>query len=339
MKRFYQTRWEITPDRIVLYPQRTFSMIAIFLLIMGIGLFVLLYNQDENLKSLWPIALIWLLFTIFFGASARNCIVFDNQSGTLYHKWLGVLTTRSIPFNELHSINVVSQSGLGGYSYKLFRKKARYGRGIAVSSGYSKANDENALAFVTEVIPKIHAFFDQHDKLSNPEIVPLTSLRYFRQDGDQYVVRGAKLSHVLYGLLFITMSIWIALGVPEKTIGIHIAQVFVLLLVVVFVNSVFIKFIFDPQQRTLKRTALFSYMNKEYSFEHFLGVQAVRHTTNMIYTGTSVHLHFVDVSKNNKAIELEVASYYRVKNVDRFIQEFHQVMQVQHPLPSIEEQI
>ncbi|PVH25411.1 hypothetical protein [Sphingobacterium corticibacter] len=329
MKRFYQTRWEIMPDRIVLYPHRTFSMIAIFLLLLGTGLAVLLYNQGENLKSLWPIALAWLLVTILLGASARNCLVFDNQAGMLYHKWLGILTTRNLSFSELYGINVVNQSGLGGYSYKLFRKKARYGRGIAVSSGYSKANDENAVAFVTEVIPKIHAFLDQHDKLSNPEIVPVTSLRYFRQDGDQYVVRGAKLSNILYGLLFIIMSIWIALGVPEKTFGIYIAQVFVLLLVVIFVNSIFIKFVFDPQQRTVKRTALFSYMNKEYSFEHFLGVQAVRHTTNMIYTGTSVHLHFLDVPKSNKAIELEVASYYRVKNVDRFIQEFHQVMPLQ----------
>ena len=48
-------------------------------------------------------------------------------------------------------------------------------------------------------------------------------------------------------------------------------------------------------------------------------------------------LAFLDVPKSNKAIELEVASYYRVKNVDRFIQEFYQVMQLQESRPPHEE--
>lgn len=322
------TKWVISEDEVTIFPFRISKLLAF---IFG-GLAILLcaafwFIEHTSFEVILPIIAPILFIAGLIWMGGKTSAIFDNRKGVFKRKLFNILPVSTIPFSKLHAVNVVNQT-LGGYSYKLFRKNARYGKGITISSGYSKNNDANATAFVNDVIPRIHAFLDRHDPQGLEKLADIEHFKYFKEEDGVYEVRNGKVSNLIYALVFIGLSIFLATLIEEKTTGVWIGQGFFLIMTIVFANNAFTHFIFDPNAGIVKKKALFAFLNKEFDYKYYIGVQTIRHSTNGIYSRTSVNLNFLSSDKSKSAQEVEVASFYRVSKVERFMQEYQQIIRL-----------
>lgn len=327
LKSLAKTRWKIESDRVSIYPQGVFYIFVPIMAVFGIGiLFVYTHYQNVSVTESLPILLIILLIVVFFWGAANTYIEFDNRQGRMRKLFMGFIPTKSIPFAELHGIEVVSGISTGSYNYSLYRKKSRYGRGIIVSSAYTRNDDPNAVAFVEEAVPIIHGYLDQHDSPADFVVEPITSYKYFEQKGEAYVIKSNKIGALIIGIILLGAGLWLFTVPADSLFAILICIALCFLFGLVFINAAFTKLIFDPQAGTVKRTGLFSFLHKEHSFQNFAGIQTIRHTVNFIYVRTSVNLIFSVPEKNNKEVPFTVASLYREKSIDHFIKEFYSIM-------------
>ncbi|GAA4919100.1 hypothetical protein [Mucilaginibacter defluvii] len=329
LKSLAKTRWKIEPDRVLIYPIGVFYIFVPIMAVLGTGLlFLYMHYQNVSITDSLPIVLLILLIVILFWGAANTYIEFDNRRGRMRKLFMGFLPTKTIPFAELHGIDVVSGIATGSYNYSLYRKKSRYGKGIIVSSAYTRSDDPNAIAFVEEAVPVIHGYLDKHDSPADFVAEPITSYKYFEQTGGTYVVKSNKIGALITGIILLGAGLWLFTVPTDNFLAILICIALFFLFGLVFLNAAFTRLIFDPQAGTVKRTGLFKFFHKEYNFVNFAGIQTIRHTVNLIYVRTSVNLIFVVPEKNNKEVPFTVASLFREKSIDRFIKEFYSIMDI-----------
>ncbi|WP_295771632.1 hypothetical protein [uncultured Mucilaginibacter sp.] len=326
-KSLAKTRWRIEPERVIIYPTGVFYIFVPIMAILGIGLlYMYTSTQNVSISQSMPIVLLILLIVVLFWGAANTYIEFDNRQARMRKMFMGFIPTKNIPFAQLHGIDVVSGITTGSYNYSLFRKNSRYGKGIVVSSAYTKNDDPNAIAFVEEAVPIIHGYLEKYDSPADFVSEPITSYKYFELKGNVYAVKSNKIGALITGIVLIGIGLWLFTIPADSLIAILFCIGLLFLFGVVFINAAFTQFLFDPQNGTVKRTGLFSFLHKEYSFVNYAGIQTIRHTVNLIYVRTSVNLIFVLPEKNNKEVPLTVASLFREKSIDRFIKEFYSIM-------------
>ena len=326
LKTLAKTRWTIEADRVTIYPYGLFYILAGVIAIFFAGLlFLYMHYQNVTLADTLPLLLVVVFIVVVFWGFALTYIEFDNSKGRMRKMLMGFIPTTTIPLANLQGIDLVSGLTTGSYNYNLFRKDSRYGNGIVVSSSYTKSNDPNAIAFVDEAVPIIHSYLDGYDSAADYAEEPITSYQYFEKKGDSYSIKTKKIGGLIFGLLFIGFGIWLFTVPADNLFAIIFCIALFFLFGLVFINAAFTQITFDPQARTVKRTGLFRFLNKQYDFNNFTGIQTVRHTMNFIYVRTSVNLNF-EVA--GKAHVLTVASLFRSKSVDRFIRELYQIMDI-----------
>lgn len=326
LKSLSKTRWKVEPDRVVIYPYGLFYIFAAIMAVLSVGL-LYVYTRYENkpITASTPLLILAVVIVALFVGYASTYIEFDNRSGKMKKLLMGFLPVVNVPFSKLQGINPVSNTA-GGYNYRLFRKNARYGKGIVVSSGYSKNDDPNAIAFVDEAVAVVHGYLDQHDSPADFTAPTITSYKYFEQDGSVYAIKTKKAGALIFALFFLGLAAWMFTVPVESLLATLLIIAFLLLFGLVFINAAFTKIVFDPYNKTVKRTGLFSFFNKQYDFSNFAGIQTIRHSMNFIYVRTSINLYFEVPGKNGKQEMFTIGSHYRSKSVERFIQEFYQVM-------------
>jgi len=327
LKSLTKTRWKIEPDRVVIYPYGLFYIFAPIMAVFSAGLlFLYTYYQNVTIAESLPLVLLALLVVVLMWGAANTYIEFDNRQGRMRKMLLGFIPTVTIPFAELQGISAVSLITTGSYNYNVFRKNARHGKGVVVSSSYTRNDDPNAIAFVNEPVPIIHGYLDLYDQPEDFVREPITAFKYFKQQGAAYVIKQNKIGSLIFGFIFIGIAIWLFTIPTDSLLAIILCIALFLLFGLVFINAAFTQLIFNPQAQTVERTGLFRFLNKHYSFANFAGVQTVRHTMNFIYVRTSVNLFFELPDKNGKQDTLTVASLFKGRSVDRFIEEFYQIM-------------
>jgi hypothetical protein len=332
LRSFSKTSWRIDGSRVIVYPYRLYYILAVALAVIFAGLLSVYMIYENAGVNVWlPLALFLLFIAALFWGYGGTFIEFDNAQGVMRKKLFGFIPVINVPFNRLHGIKVVSNLSYGAYNYRMFKKDDKYGKGVQVSSGYGKNDDPNAVAFVNEVIPLIHQYLDQHDSQATVTEQPLTAYLYFSQEGGRYTIKKNKIAMVILGLLMF------AFGVHEFTpaawvndlnlVGKACFLIFFVLGGPMIIVTAFTTVTFDQGTQTVERRSPIGLGNKSWSFRDFIGVQTVRRSVNMIYTGTDIEMYFIRPD-NNKQEAIVVQNFKKSRNIERFVQELHQIIAV-----------
>ncbi|MGZ3872200.1 MAG: hypothetical protein ACXVJD_04750 [Mucilaginibacter sp.] len=327
-KSFYQTRWVLEPNRVTVFPYRLFYFLAIVLAVIFAGILLVFTKLTyAGLADDSSFAFILLLVVVLFGGFGGTCVEFDNGQAVMRKKLMGFIPIAVTPFNKLQGINVVTNAATG-YNYRMFRKDARYGKGTVVSARYGRNDDPNAIAFVNEVIPVVHSYLRQHDDQSAVAAAPLTDYRHFTQDNGSFTVKKNKVAAAILGLLMFTV------GVHEFTPGAWMHDVSLFGSVCIFIFFViggpviiiagFTTVTFDPAAKTISRKSPVGFGNKTWSFQDFAGLNTIRRSVNLIYSGTDVQMNFQRTG--NKPEAIIVRTFRTSRSIERFVQELHQIM-------------
>ena len=328
LKSLSQTRWKIEADQVKIYPYGVFYILSGVMAILVAGLlFIYLNLMHASVSDGLPLIIISLLIVFIFWGYAGTSVEFDNGSGKMRKNFMGFIPVKTIPFEKLHGINPVTT--LGSYKYHLFRKDAKYGKGIAVSSSYTKNDDSNALAFLDEAVDKIHGFLDARDGALSYVPVPITAYKYFDKEGDTYVLKSSKIGGLVIGLPMIAAGIheltpyaWLG---NELSAGRIICLIFLLIGGAAIALAGFTRVTLDTQAQKLERKSPIGLGNKSYAFADYDGIQTVRKSMNFIYSGTDLQMYFLNQS-THKVEAITVQSFYRTSKIDRFIQEVNSIM-------------
>lgn len=329
LKTLSKTRWKIEANSIVVYPYGlSYILSAILLIIFAGGYAYYLHNLQHEFAGSIPLLFILLLIILFFIGWAGTSVQFDLSEGMMRKKFMGILTVKSIPFSKIYAINPVSNQ-LGSYKYHVFRKDNRYGKGTLVSCSYGKNDDPNAVAFVNEVINPIHRQLEAYDGPDDFKPLVIEQYKFFNVEGSLYKMKRNKIGSFLLGLTLFAIGIheltpynWLG---DEYTIGRICFLLFTLIGGPALILASFTEIALDKNLRIFTRKNPIGLSNKTYSFDHYNGVQTVRKTTNLIYTGTDVQLYFFNPSTQKEEV-IVLQSFFSTKKVDRFISELNSIM-------------
>lgn len=327
LKSLSKTRWSLEPQRVVIYPYGVFYIFTLVFALFATGLFLVYVTyQNTTFAESLPFVLFLLLIVAIFWGHAGTYVEFDHSKGHMRKMFLGFIPATTTPLSKLQGINVVSNMA-GSYNYRLFRKDSRYGKGLVVSCGYTKSNDPNALAFVEEAVPLIHQFLDQYDTPADYVKVPLTSYRFFTQEGPVFTVKNAKAGAIVIGLFFIAIGISM---LALQTNGL-LAKVVIIAIMLgigfIFFNAAYTETTFNTDTQLLERRGWIKAFNKRYHFGAFAGLQTVRQSFNFVYTGTSINMYFLVPGKADRQDVFAIASFRKSAQVERFVDELHQIME------------
>ncbi|MFW0718574.1 hypothetical protein [Pedobacter sp. N23S346] len=329
LKSLSKTRWSIAPDRVTIYPYGlSYILAAVVAIIFAAGYFFYTRSMQNSMESSMPLLLVLIVIVILFVGWAGTSIEFDINSGIMRKKLMGFLPISSIPFSRIHGISPVSNM-MGSYTYRVFKKDNRYGKGILVSCSYGKNDDPNAIAFVDEVITTVHRHLEAHD--SPEDFMPQTIENYtfFNVQGGTYTLKKNRIGSIVFGTLLL------AIGIHELTpyawLGhdINIGRIFFLLFTLIggpaIILAGFTDITIDKTSRLLTRTNPIGLGNKTYSFDNFNGIQTVRKSTNFIYSGTEVQVYFLKPgTQKEEAIALQ--SFFSTRKVERFVAELNSII-------------
>ncbi|WDF55952.1 hypothetical protein [Mucilaginibacter sp. KACC 22063] len=327
-QKYSKTRWKIDSDRVTVYPYGVFYVFTIIIAILSSGLLFLYfhYQRSATIGNSLPLVFLILLMVVLFWLFGNTYLEFDSSKGRMRKMLFGFLPTRIIPFEKLEGINLVNIAG-GSYNYRLFKKDARYGKGIIVSSGYTKNNDPNAIAFVEEVVPIIHGYLSQYTTPADYVAERITSYKFFTEEAGVYNVKNRKIGALLFSLLCFAGGVYfMRLDTYDGTIPQIIIVAVMILLGFVFIYAAFTKISFDPVAQTVSRTGPVSYWNREYPMSAFTGIQTLRRSVNFVYTSTEVKMYFDMPDKKGYQQMLTVATLRRSSDIDRFVKEVYQIM-------------
>lgn len=193
LKSLSKTRWKIETNHVTVYPYGVFYLFTAVIAVLFTGLLLIYMNyQHAGIGESLPFMLLLLLIVILFWGFAATYIEFDLGKARMRKMLMGFIPVNTIPLSKLQGINSVSNMA-GSYNYRLFEKNSRFGKGIVVSSGYTKTDDPNAIAFVEEAVPVIHSYLDQYDTPADNVKEKITSFRFFTQQGDTYTIKNKKI--------------------------------------------------------------------------------------------------------------------------------------------------
>lgn len=329
VKSLAQTRWKLEPNRVTIYPYGlSYILSAVLTVIFAVIMFLYVRYQNTSISDSLPLFLVLLLIIVLFWGFAGTSVEFDNHTGTMRKKLMGFIPVTTIPFAKLQGISPVS-SLYGSYKYRLFRKDNKYGKGILVSCAYTKNDDPNAVAFVDEAATTIHSYLDVHDSPTDYVTEPITVYKYFVEQGGKYILKKNKIGSTILGLALLVI------GLHELTPGawlghdLSIGRICMLIFTIVggpaIVLAGFTNITLDTKGRTLERKSPIGLGNRLYSFDDFNGVQTVRKSMNFIYSGTEVQLYFVKPGTEKQEV-IVLQSFYKTSNVERFVQEVHNII-------------
>ena len=328
LKSLSKTRWKIEPDRITIYPYSLFYITgAVLALIFAAGYFYYVNYLEGSSDSSMTLLIVLIAIIVVFIGWGGTFIEFDISAGIMRKKLFGFLSFGSIPFSKIYAISPVSNL-IGSYKYRVFKKDDRYGKGILISCAYGKPDDENAIAFVEEVIKPIHHYLEAYDKPEDFKPISIESYEFFDVTGSSYTIKKKRIGSIVFGLILFCIGIHEL--TPDAWLGqdLSIGRICFLLFTIIggpaIILAGFIEVPFDKSSRLLTRTNPLGLGNKSYSFNDFNGVQTVRKSTNLIYSGTDVQAYFLRSDSKQEVIVLQ--SFFSARKVERFILEINSII-------------
>jgi len=317
-----KTRWTINADGVTVRPFGLFYIMSVVFAIAFAGLSYYLFVSVGPM-AVMPVLPVFAGIVIIFALLGGNAIIFDNQQQVMRKKLFGFLPVSSMPFEKIEGINVVTTMG-GGYNYRVFKKSHKYGKGMVISCGYSKNNDANAIAFTEEVVPLVHAYLDKAQPLVETKKT-ITAYRFFSVTPPEYRVKKNKTFQLIMGIVLLA----IAFNEIFNTTFLADSETYVKYLVIAgcqlggiaLVTVAFTKIVFDTSERAIYVVSPIGLGNKKHAFDDFERFQIVRRTTNAIYSGTDVQMHF----KNNKI--LVVRQFNSSRRIEQFLDEVRSIME------------
>lgn len=329
LKSLSKTRWKIESDRVTIYPYGlSYILAAVLAIIFGAGYLFYVQSLQNSMESSMPLLLVLLVIIVLFLGWARTSIEFDVNSGIMRKKLMGFLPITSISFSRIYGISPVSNT-MGSYTYRVFKKDNRYGKGILVSCSYVKNDDPNATAFVDEVITTIHRQLEVHDSPEDFRPQVIDNYTFFNVQGGSYTLKKNRIGSVVFGTLLLAVGIheltpyaWMG---HETNIGRICFLLFTLIGGPSIILAGFTNITLDKTSRLLTRTNPIGIGNKTYSFDNFNGIQTVRRSTNFIYSGTEVQVYFLKPgTQKEEAIALQ--SFFSTRKVERFVAELNSII-------------
>ena len=328
-KSLTKTRWNIEGNRVVVYPHRVSYILGAVMALVFAGIMVLyLTNVHGDTAVSVPFFIFLVAIPVLFFAFGNTYVEFDGSRGSMQRKLFGLIPGKTVPMSDLHGINVVTQAG--GYKYKMFSKKDRYGRGVLVSSGYSKNTDANAQAFVEQVVPVVHGYLDQYGPAVDSAPQPITSYTYYDNTGGSYTIKNRKTGLIIFGILFLAFGLheWIDPWMKDVS---TLQKVLVIVVCVGiglgFMHAAFSSIVFDTGSQIIKRTGPLGWGNKTISFTDFAGFQTIRKSTNSVYTGTEIQMYYrIPNTQQQAAMMLHMLK--SSEQIERFLEETKNIMNI-----------
>jgi hypothetical protein len=315
LKSLSKTRWRIEPDRVTIYPYGVFYVFTAIIAVIFTGLLlVYIKYQNATLTESLPLVLFFLLMVLVFWAFAGTYIEFDNSRGRMRKMLFGFLPTTT--------------NTIGSYNYRLFKKGGRYGKGIIVSSSYTKNDDQNAIGFVAEAVQVIHGYLDIYDTPADYASEPITSYRFFNQQGGTYTIKTKKIGALVFGLIFLVIGLYLLTIETNSIMAKFFIVVVTVFLALIFFNAAYTVITFDPAAQTIQRTGIVKFFNRRYHFGAFAGIQTLRRSINFVYAGTDVNMYMDVPDKNGKQDIFTVISLKKSSDIERFIKELYQIMEI-----------
>ncbi|CAH0306638.1 hypothetical protein SRABI27_04599 [Pedobacter sp. Bi27] len=322
-----KTKWIIEPSKLIIYPKRNLRIVGLifFVLIAAIIFFLSRSEKDYSTGLTLGYYGVLLLIPLLLIFIAETKVIFDGNSRVLYKK-IGFLPTGSIPFDDIASVQAYEIMG-SGYNYRLFKKSNRHGKGIIVSSGYSKATNPNLIQFQQEVLPKIDELV-----FANAPVIPKQTIydfQFFKEEGGVYLLRDNKIGSLIIGLILIGVTVSILLnpdfltneGSFQKILLTYFPAIIGLALLFAATSNIR----FDKSQRKIIRSTFAGRVLKEYPFDDLIRFQIIRKTTNLIYSGTEVRAEILLPAKN-KTTTLILKSFIGTKKIERFLDEANTIL-------------
>jgi hypothetical protein len=328
-KSLTKTRWIIDGNRVIVYPHRvSFILGAIVALVFAgiMALYVTNLHGDTSVSTLFFIFLV--VIPVLFFAFGNTYVEFDGSRGFMQRKLFGLIPVKTVSMSALHGINVVTQAG--GYKYKMFLKKDKYGRGVLVSSGYSKNTDANAQAFVEQVVPVIHGYLDQYGPVADSAPQPITSYKYYTNTGGSFTIKKRKAGLIILGVLFLAFGLheWIDPWMKDVS---TLQKVLVIVVCVGiglgFMHAAFSSIVFDTGAQVIKRAGPLGWGNKTISFNDFAGFQTIRKSTNSVYTGTEIYMYY-RISNTQQQASIMLQMLKSSEQIERFLEETKSIMNI-----------
>ncbi|MCX2582333.1 hypothetical protein [Pedobacter sp. MR22-3] len=322
-----KTKWIIEPNTLTIYPKRNLRIVGLVFFILFLGLVYYLSTQMSGYSQstaiiycgvllMVPLLLVWM---------AESKLIFNGTDRTLYRK-IGFLPVGSISFDDIAAVDSYEVYG-GGYSYRLFKKSNRHGKGLPVSNGYSKVTDANLIQYQNEVLPKIDELV-----FANAPVIPKQAIydfEFFKEEGGIYQLKQQKIGGVIVGLIMIGITVAILLQ-PDFMAGENdfkriLVTYFPLIIGLVLFYMVFSSVKFDKHQRKLIHATFGGRKVKEYAFDDIIRFQIVRKTTNLIYSGTEVNAEIYLPGKDKMRV-MSLKSFMGTKKIDRFLDELNTIL-------------
>jgi hypothetical protein len=319
-----KTQWKIESDRIIIRPHGIVFILASVLAVAFVGLFMLGQKESPGNMGLLAVvmAFIWLLFVL----GGFTYVIFDRNAGRMKQLLFGFLPIRNVPFEKLYQVSMVTQRA-GGFTFRIFTRENKYGRGTMISSRYGKDTDPNAVAFSNEVIPLIHQYLDAVAPLKS-ENTEITDYEYFTESDGIYTLKAKKAGLIVFGIIFLAIGIhectpdaWMTdLNIGGKLL----MTVFQIGLGVVFFAAAYTRLTFNTGSRIIERKSPIGIGNRQFSFDSFVNFQTVRKTYNGVYSGTDINMLFEVAGKKNNV--LRASTFKNTKQIERFMLEIGSII-------------
>ncbi|WP_143160069.1 hypothetical protein [Chitinophaga jiangningensis] len=326
-----KTKWKIGDTLIQVFPNRAYLLSGILVLfILGV-IWTFMAKGSPSLQASLAQGYIFVVIVAgFFFANAVTAFVFDANAKTVTQKWAGILTLKTIAFDEIAAIDPVT--GTNGLTYAIFKKSNRHGKGIRISSYYKGFEDKTAIHFEAELLPALHhmIFGNQPAATANPVHVPISSFEFYKEEGEIYHMKQNKIFTAV--LMVLCLAWWYyAFTTPGYAPGKSPAREFIavwfpLVLALVFAFILTNSWQFDKQRRVIVSKSLGGLTKKEIPFDDFIRYNIVRKSTNLIYTGTEVKLMFN--TPNGKYREFALRTFMNTNKIQRFLDETDEIMGV-----------
>ncbi|MEO3403408.1 hypothetical protein AAFN85_05875 [Mucilaginibacter sp. CAU 1740] len=333
LKKFAQTRWNVEAQRVTLYPYRIFNALSIAFGIILIGFMVVAYimlEQDPvvSFSTGVPMFITFAIIVALIWAVGRTVVVFDNEARMMRKKLFGVLSIRSERFDDLANVGMVRNT-MGGFNYRAFPKRDKYGKGVVVSASYAKDDDPNAIALSDEAFSVISKFLSAGYQVNDNAQLLITDFKFYDNNPPYYSIKRNVVGGLIIGLALLAVGVneLINHSITHDSDTFHKVLVIVAFLGfgAIFAFSAFTKVTFDTNAKTVSRENLLGIGNQTYSFADFINFQITRRTTNMIYSGTDVKMYF-QIPGSNKQKILPLKSFRSTKKIDRFLEESRYIM-------------
>jgi hypothetical protein len=329
MQSLSKTRWKIEPDRITIYPYGlSYIFAAVLAILFAAGYLAFVYYLHNSMASSMPLLIVLTVVILLFVGWAGTSVEFDISSGIMRKKLFGLLPIKSIPFSRIYGISPVNNT-MGTYKYRVFKKENRYGKGILVSCSYGKTDDQNAIAFVEEVVTPIHRHLEAHDSPEDFQPVDIRAYKFFDVQGSSYILKKNRIGSILLGVVLLCVGIHELTPDAWLGQGYDIGRICFLLFTIIggpaIILAGFTEVRLDKSSRLLTRTSPIGLGNKSFSFNAFNGVQTVRRSTNFIYSGTDVQVYFLKPGAQKEDV-MVLQSFFSTRKVERFIAEINSII-------------